>query len=245
MAALIGIWGLFLPADAQRVLPFPVPPLHARFLGAMYLSGATFMALGLFAKRWAEMRLVTPMISIWTGTLGVVSLFHLEAFVWSRVQVWIWFLAYVAYPLIAAWLAWRQRREPERGPGGPTSRGLRMTLASLGVAVTALALALLCAPTAMSAVWPWKISPVLAHIYGAPFLSYGLGSWIASRPRPWSEARIVVIATAVFSAGVLFSSIVHRGLFVFDRPATWIWFGGFALSTIALVTFAIDHRRAG
>ena len=48
-----------------------VPPLHARFLGAMYLSGATFMLLGLAARQWAEMRVTVPMIAIWTGMLGI------------------------------------------------------------------------------------------------------------------------------------------------------------------------------
>jgi hypothetical protein len=243
LAAVVGVWGLFLPLQVDRVLPFLVPPLHARFLGSMYLSGATFMALGILAKRWAEMRIVTPMIAIWTGTLCVVSLFYLELFHWSRVQVWIWFLAYTIYPLVALWIAWRRRKEREPGPGGPSSRGARTSLTILGVVTTALAVALLVAPAAMTAVWPWRISPVLAQIYGAPFLSYGIGSWIASRPRPWSEARIVVISTAVFTLLVLGASIVHRGLFDPGRPATWVWFGGLFVASVALLTFAIDHAR--
>jgi hypothetical protein len=243
LAAVVGVWGLFLPLQVDRVLPFLVPPLHARFLGSMYLSGATFMALGILAKRWAEMRIVTPMIAIWTGTLCVVSLFYLELVRWSRVQVWIWFLAYTIYPLVALWIAWRRRKEREPGPGGPSSRGARTSLTILGVVTTALAVALLVAPAAMTAVWPWRISPVLAQIYGAPFLSYGIGSWIASRPRPWSEARIVVISTAVFTLLVLGASIVHRGLFDPGRPATWVWFGGLFVASVALLTFAIDHAR--
>ena len=243
LAAVVGVWGLFLPLQVDRVLPFLVPPLHARFLGSMYLSGATFMALGMLAKRWAEMRIVTPMIAIWTGTLCVVSLFYLELFLWARVQVWIWFLAYTIYPLVALWISWRRRKDREPGPGGPASRGARTSLAILGVVTTALAVALLVAPAAMAAVWPWRISPVLAQIYGAPFLSYGLGSWISSRPRPWSEARIVVISTAVFTLLVLGASIVHRGLFDPGRPATWVWFSGLFVASVALLTFAIDHAR--
>jgi hypothetical protein len=242
LAGMVGIWGCFLPADILRVLPFSVPPLHARFLGSMYLSGATFMLLGLLAREWAEMRIVTPMISLWTGTLGVVSLFHLAAFDWSRVQVWIWFLAYAAYPVIAAWIAWQQRFDREPAAGPDLAAPLRSYLGLQGLAVTLLAGLLLVAPSWMATLWPWKITPVLAHIYGAPFLSYGLGSLMAARARRWREVRIAVLATLVFAAGVLIASLVHRALFDFARPAVWIWFGGFGVATVALALFAAVPR---
>jgi hypothetical protein len=234
LAGWVGFWGMFLPGDVVRALPFTVPPLHARFLGAMYLSGVAFMALGMLAREWAEVRVVVPMIAIWTGTLGIVSLFHLEAFDWGRVQVWIWFAAYIAYPLIAAWIAWQQRarRAPAGGPA--MSRLLRAYLALQGVLVTLLAVCLLLAPAAMAGIWPWAITPVLAHIYGAPFLSYGLGSLYAARRQRWAEARIAVYATLVFTLGVLIASLIHAQLFSFGGPAAWLWFGGFGLATLML-----------
>jgi hypothetical protein len=242
LAGLIGCWGLFWPGDALRVLPFAVPPLHARFLGAMYLSGATFMVLGMLARDWAEVRVVVPMIAIWTGALGLVSLFHLEAFDWGRMQVWIWFAAYIGYPIVAAWIAWKQRArtEPADGPGlSPALRGYLMVQGSL---VTLLALSLLLAPAALASVWPWAITPILAHIYGAPFLSYGLGSLYAARQQRWAEARIVVYATLVFALGVLLASLLHSTLFDFGGPAAWIWFGGFGITTFALALLGMYYR---
>jgi hypothetical protein len=44
-----------------------------------------------------------------------------------------------------------------------------------------VALCLLFAPGFMSRMWPWAIKVLLAQIYGAPFLSYGLGSLYAAR----------------------------------------------------------------
>lgn len=43
LALWVGAWGFFLPEHVDWALPWSVPLLHARFLGAMYLSGATFM----------------------------------------------------------------------------------------------------------------------------------------------------------------------------------------------------------
>jgi hypothetical protein len=234
LAALIGIWGLFLPAHVVKVLPFAVPPLHARFLGAMYLSGATFMGFNLAARQWHEVRVVTPMIAIWTGMLGVLSLFHLEAFDWSRMQVWIWFLAYTSYPLIAAWMAWQQRSHHEPADGLPLAAWPRTYLYAQGIGMTLLAVSLLVAPAAMATLWPWNITPLLAQLYGAPFLSYGLGSLYAARQRAWAEVRIVVYATLVFALAVLLSSVHHRGLFNPGSLATWLWFIGFGLVSLAL-----------
>jgi hypothetical protein len=242
LAGSVGIWGMFLPDDVSRVLPFTVPPLHARFLGAMYLSGATFMILGMLAREWAEVRVVAPMIAIWTGTLGIVSLFHLEAFDWQRVQVWIWFAAYIAYPIVAAWIAWKQRTQTARSSGPRLSPALRGYLLIQGGLVTLLALSLLLAPSALAGVWPWTITPILAHIYGAPFLSYGLGSLYAARQQCWGEVRIVVYATLVFTLGVLLASLLHSALFDFGGPAAWIWFGGFGLATLMLARFGLISR---
>jgi len=243
LALCIGVWGMVLPALADWVLPFPVPPLHARFLGAMYLSGATFMALSTGARQWAEVRVVTPMIAIWTGMLGIVSVLHLAAFDWSRKQVWVWFVAYLAFPIVAAWIAWQQRREHDQPAGVGLPASLRGYLLVQGLVVTGLALCLLLLTETMTAVWPWRITPVLAQIYSAPFLSYGLGSMVAARQRTWREIRIVVYATLLFVVGVLVASLLHMSLFSFAGPAAWLWFGGFAVCALALATAGLVERR--
>lgn len=239
LAALVGIWGLLLPAQVDAILPFFVPPLHARFLGAMYLSGATFMALGIAAKRWVEVRVMVPMIAIWTGMLGLVSLFHLEAFDWERPQVWIWFVAYISYPIIAAWIAWQQRTIQEPSAGPPMSTALRGYLLLQGIGVTLLAGLLLVAPALMTRLWPWTISPLLAQIYSAPFFSYGLGSLYAARHPTWAEGRILVQATLVFTLTVFIASFIHLDLFTLGSISTWLWFGGVGLATLALGLFSL------
>ncbi len=246
LASLIGIWGLLMPQRATEVLPFAVPPLHARFLGSMYLSGATFMGLNMLVKQWSAVRVVTPMIAIWTGMLGLISLFHLEAFDWGRIQTWIWFMAYIGYPLIAAWLTWQQRSQVDHPSGPDLSRFLRLYLATQGGLVTLLALCLLIAPGSMVNVWPWKITPLLAHIYSAPFLSYGVGSLYALTQKRWLEIRIVIYATLVFAVGVFGSSLYHLMLFDFSRLSVWAWFSGLSLMsiTLALLGFVPTLRNS-
>src|SRR5207249_2908206 len=64
-AAWVAVWGLFFPAQIASKLPLAVPPLHARFLGAMYLSGSAFMLLGMLARDWFEVRVVTVILAVW------------------------------------------------------------------------------------------------------------------------------------------------------------------------------------
>ena len=56
LALWVGIWGYFIPSRVDQAIPWLVPPLHARFLGAMYLSGATFMVGAILSRHYAEVR---------------------------------------------------------------------------------------------------------------------------------------------------------------------------------------------
>ncbi|MBV8196957.1 MAG: hypothetical protein JO263_02385 [Candidatus Eremiobacteraeota bacterium] len=234
-AAWVAFWGLLRPADAVNALPFAVPPLHARFLGAMYLSGAVGLTLNLMAREWAEVRVITTMLAIWTGMLGLVSLVRFAAFDWSRAQVWFWFFAYICFPLVAAWITWCQRTETNGHAGRALPPGIRTYLLVQGILATLLAVVLLLAPAFMKTVWPWAISPLLTQLYGAPFLSYGLGSIYAARQRTWSEVRTVVAVILVFALSVLGASIVHARSFNFHSLAAWIWFGGFTVASLFLL----------
>lgn len=234
LALWVGIWGYFIPTRVDQAIPWLVPPLHARFLGAMYLSGTTFMIGGILSQYYAEVRVMIRVILIWTGMLFVVSLFYLNEFDYSRTQVWIWFGAYIIYPLIALWLMWNDRNLRENMSGTSLPAWVRNYLLVQGIVVTTLALVLLLAPDFMVSVWPWKITRLLAQIYSAPFLAYGLSSLMISRLGTWDEIRVVVTAIFVFALGVLSASLIHSALFSFANISTWMWFGGFLLATLAL-----------
>lgn len=234
LALWVGVWGYFIPAHVDEAIPWLVPPLHARFLGGMYLSGAAFMVAGIFSHRYDEVKIVIPMIAIWTGMLFIVSLFYLGEFDYSRPQVWIWFGAYLVYPAIGLWVAWSNRNLKEPHDGTALPAWVRGYLLVQGVLVALLSLSLLLAPDFMVNIWPWKITHMLAQIYSAPFLSYAFGSLMLSRRETWSEARAVLIGTVVFAICILLASIIHRSLFSFANASTWIWFGGFTIASSVL-----------
>lgn len=245
LALWVGIWGYFIPSLVDRAIPWLVPPLHARFLGAMYFSGTTFMIGSILARYYVEVRVVVRVIAIWTGMLFIVSLFYLGEFDYSHGPVWFWFGAYLIYPLIALWLMWRDRSLRERIAGPVLPAWVRSYLLAQGIVVTVLALTLLFVPEFMVNVWPWKITRLLAQIYSAPFLAYGLSSLMLSRQQTWPEVRVVVIGTFVFAFSVLLASFIHRELFSLSNVATGVWFGGFLLATVMLGLLTVRSIQAG
>jgi hypothetical protein len=246
LALWVGFWGYFVPTEVERAIPFAVPPLHARFLGAVYLSGLTIMIGGLMARSWRDIRLVPILTALWTGGLCVISLFHLDRFDFATPQPWVWFAAYVIYPLIAIALAWRHRPVEPGAHEAALPAWARRYLIGQGVVLTAVALGLLFAPGALADVWPWPIDQLLAQIYSAPLLAYGVGSVLLARQRTLLEIRVVVAGMLVFTAGVLLASIIHRGLFSADDVEDVLWFGLLVVANAMLgllLVLATRQRR--
>jgi hypothetical protein len=241
LALRVGYAGYFTPAAIGEMIPWQLPPLHARFLGSMYLSGFVFMLGAVLARRWCEVRAVLPMIAIWTGMLFVVSLFHRQAFDYSLRQVWVWYGAYFLYPLVAAWLAWRYRYDQGHPRGSaPVPAWARRCLIALGGVLTAVALALLMAPTAMLALWPWQATPLLLQIYSSPFLAYGLGSLLLARQKAWLEVRLGAASIFTFTALVLVASLLHRKVFALAENPDRVWFALFVIAT-TMLAFVAAH----
>jgi hypothetical protein len=248
--AFLALWvGTFCYFDtnlAYGAIPWRVAPLCAGFLGAMYLSGAVFNGACMLARRWTDVRVVMPMIAMWTGGLTIISLFYLPAFNFARPQVWIWFGAYIVYPLIALALMRRHRAQRSEHPAAepPLPRPARFYLLAQGGSMIALGLCLLLAPRTMGLVWPWQTGRLMLQLYSAPMLSYGIGSLILARQRSWSEIRLALAAIGVFSGAGLAASLRFAYLLNGPAPAVAAWLGWLAFVTLALAALSYWAWRA-
>ena len=242
LALWVGIWGVFVPEHVDKAIPWLVPPLHARFIGAIYFSAVVLMGVAMLATNYAEVHVPVFIVTVWTGALFIISLFYLSDFDFSRGPVWFWFGAYIAYPLIGLWLTWTHWNSHDNSsPRLPA--WIRNVFLMEGVILTLVALALFLVPDFMLTLWPWKITRMLAQIYSGPFLAYGLSTLMLSRQQTWPEVRIVAMALVVLSLGVLLASAIHKALFILSNPATWIWFGGFSLILILHLSMFPFNRK--
>lgn len=245
LALWVGIWGFFIPQFVDKAIPWLVPPFHARFIGALYLSAAALMACSIFAKRYAEVRSATVIAATWTGSLFLISLFYLGEFDFSRGPVWFWFGSYILYPIIGFWYAWTHRSERNEAAGSTLPAWIQNYFLVQGVILTMLAAVLLFAPDFMLNIWPWKITRILAQIYSGPFLAYGFGSLITARQRTWFEVRILALASFVLAVGVLIASVIHNALFSAGSPSMGIWFGGFLLVGLCTGIMLVRNMNMG
>src|SRR5262245_13321766 len=238
--AILGLWvGVFCyfdPSLADWGIPWLLPPLCATFLGSMYLSGAVGLTVCILSRRWVEIRSIIPMIAIWTGGLTVVSLFYLSAFDFHKTQVWVWFGAYIAYPLIGIGFLWRERAQAKVHPlDEPTlPRWVKLYLRAQGVVMAALALALLLATPFTQSLWPWQTGWMMLQLYSQPFLAYGIGSLILSRQQTWSEIRACVIGMSVFTGAEVIASLRFASLLNGAPLAIALWLALLTTATVML-----------
>jgi hypothetical protein len=238
-ALWVGVWGYFVPAQVYRALPWPVPPLHARFIAAMYFAGLLAMVWSCFAPRLAAVRIPIALAALWTGALLLASLLHLPEFDFGKPQVWFWLGAYAAFPLWGAWLYFR------RGAGAAARpRKADPALVAVAGLCLLLALALFAAPAAMVRAWPWPLPPLLATIYAGPFFAYGVCALLLAREADPEARRIVLASMLAFTLLVLLASLLHLKLFKLDAPAAWLWFGAFAASAAVLAWRLWQTRKA-
>lgn len=244
-AVVVAIGGLLVPNIlAEMFTWFVLPPLHARFLGAIYLFGTVYMAACLLARSQDEVRFALPLISIFTGMLFVVSVLDLGAFDFGRIPVLIWFASYIIYPPLGIALFLRVPRPWPADPANPDLPAwARAFLLIQGIVVTVLAVLLFLAPATMTSNWPWPVTQVLAQAYSGPLLAYGVASLLASRFRTWREIRALVAGMLAFTAVTLIASIVHSGVFGTFDAVDVAWFASFAVATAVLGAMTLQLRR--
>ena len=245
-AAVVAVGGLLAPAVLADVFSwFTLPPLHARFLGAIYLWGALFMIGCLRARTMDEVQWALPLIAIFTGMLFLASVLNLGAFQVDRPPVLIWFASYVIYPLIALALFFGAGPAPGRNDRSSLLPSwARSYLLVQGLVVTALALLLFVLPAQVAAAWPWPVTTFLAQAYSGPLIAFGIASLLYSRLRTWREIRSIVPGMLAFAAVSLVASIGHLAVFGTFDAADLLWFAAFSTATAVLAAMTLRAARS-
>ncbi|HNB51552.1 MAG TPA: hypothetical protein PK530_06395 [Anaerolineales bacterium] len=227
----VGSFGLyFFPAWTVERWPWPLPPFHTRFLGAVYLSEFSAVLILLLTNRWAPARLSLPVAVSFTLIVSVASFIHLNTFDFTRRGVWLWFILYVVSLFISAFLLWHYRQPPQ--DAAPTPALWRAILIGQAILYGGYGLGLFLAPEMFGAFWPWKIDAFHGHLYSSVFLSGALGNLILARV----AARIEYLTLGLSQFALGFFAIL--GLFivnaqvhkvVWSNPGVYLWLGMFGV----------------
>lgn len=157
-------------------------PISAAFMGAGYWSAMFHAYSGARAKAWANVRTSMPAALTATTLLSITTFLHLDKFHFdsplliTRFVTWVWIIVYVTVPFIlfAAWFI--QTRLPGADVKGrhPLRAWMRGGYAILAVFALLCGLGLFIAPTAMSAIWPWEVTPLAGRAISSWLSAFGM-----------------------------------------------------------------------
>ena len=243
-AVFLGYLGLLAPARMGRSFTWAVlPPLHARFVGALYLAGAVYLALCLLARRRSQVAGAAWTIVIFTGLISVLNALNPNAFDGNLFAVKLWLAAYVFFPVLGIPIAFLASvPSPAMSGARPVPRWVSTFLLTTGTLFGVIGLALLLARGVMVDAWPWKVTAGTAQFYSAPFLALAFACLTAARRHTWPELTPTLAALCTLAVTTLVASLTHRKLFDWSDPAALIWFAILIALTVATVVTALNWR---
>lgn len=245
-AAFVAWLGFAQPKRMDEAFTWAqLPPLHAAFVGALYLFGAVLVGGSAVARHRAQWGAIIAGIAIFTTSMLVLTVLNTEAFDWSLGPVKAWVVSYVVYPPIAWILTFWLARLPIVSSGGASiARPTRLLLVAVAVVFGVSGIALVTARETMARAWPWPVSNGVAQFYGGPFLAVAWVAWWYARRDHRADLVVYAPAVAVLAVAVLATSIDHRDLFGADDPAAWLWFAVFGALAASHAWLSVSSWRA-
>lgn len=205
---------LVWPAETAERFAWPIAPsLTALVMGAGYAGGAVLFAAVTLRRRWHEVAIALPAITLFVVMTASTTILHLDRFTLGHPWFVAWVTLYGTTPVLLP-ILWLLNRSADPGPAISDRRRLagpvRAVLVTGGVVELALAGSLLVAPDAVASVWPWALTPLTARVLGSWFAVAGGAAALAGIDGRWTAARLALVAGIVF-AGLVLVGIARAG----------------------------------
>jgi len=227
----IGLTGLFTPA---HIVGFPLhtTPLNTRFVAAFYLAGAVGLGRSGIARQAIATRSCVAGFAVVTSLLLLATLMYWSDFTADGVP-YPWLVSYLVDPVVGAGALCTLGRAR---PALPGTHRLSAVFAAIAVVFGTLGAILLLSPDTAVAHWPWKLLAILARVYAAIFIAFGLGAALAALEQRREAVRPFTLSALTLVVLIAVASLIHRDRFV-AGTAPWTW--GIALAVgIAALAFA-------
>jgi hypothetical protein len=173
-------------------------PLAGAFLGAGYWASVSIEALAGRQRVWANARIAVPTVFVFTVLTLVATLLHLGQLhlgahfpAATRTVTVAWIAIYVLVPVLLIVVFAVQARTSGVDPPRlePLPAWMLAVLVAQAVVLLGAGLALFAAPGPGAAMWPWKLTPLLAQATGAWLISLGVAAVHAVRERDARRLR--------------------------------------------------------
>jgi hypothetical protein len=246
LAILSSIFGpmlFLLPNNTDTLFAWTITPaMSAVFVGASYTFGALVIWVTLWRGKWHPLSLALTGTWAFSAAMLASTILHFDRFHHGTILFYGWFAVYIFTPILLPIAYWLNRRyDPGVQPGEAlVPQSLRIVMAIVGGLLVALGLAMFLAPAAFATVWPWRLTPLMARVFGGWFLLPGTAGITALMEPRWSTYRPVLPVVVVWQVLLLIGSLMHLADFDFTRPSAMLWFAmlvGGILLTIGLYVY--------
>lgn len=235
---------IIFPNDTRSTFFWAIePPINARLFGVLYLAAGSLVLHAVIRGRWEPARFVTAMVPAFTGLMLLTTLVHSHAFD-PGAKFLYWLAVYVFAPLAAlvfyrsherVGAEWRIVSEPV----APLTRTVAVTAGALAALFTGITWI---APDAISAAWPWSISPLMVRVFASWLSAFAVGLLWFGVDSDWRRVRPVAVLMVASAALMLMMLVLHRE--ALDPRAASAWAFGWSVITIGLVgVFMLWRQR--
>lgn len=212
------------------------PPMSAYLLASAYVGGVWFFIHVAMTPAWHRVRHGFAAVTVFAGALLLATLLHLDRFS-QNLSFFTWLTLYATTPFAVAVLALLQNRRDSWEPEGrdvEIPRIARFGLAAIGAAAFVAGAALFAAPTAMTEIWAWPLTPLTSQVTGAVLSLTGVVNAALLWDARWSAFRVLFHAQLISLAAISTSLAIRRDDLLWERPMAW---GFVALVAVALVVY--------
>jgi hypothetical protein len=239
-----GVGLLLFPSFFRPLWPWELSPFNALLLGAIYSASLIATAIVVYLKRWAPVRVVIPMIFVFTAIILVVCLIYIDKFDIQYWGAWVWFFLYILIPANAAFHIWLYRSLKPINPS-PLPSPWRGVLLVPTILLGVYGLGLLVAPEPFSSFWPWQIDDFHGQMYSVLYITPAVGAVLLFRAA--ASIELLTLGLTQVVGGVV--PIV--GLWIIDNQVdkidwsasgTWLWIGSFAIILITGIGLVWQSR---
>lgn len=246
LSTIFGPILFFLPNNTETMFSWTITPaMSAVFVGASYMFGALVIWHALWLGRWHLFRVALTGTWAFSTAMLFATILHWDRFHHGTIIFYGWFAVYILTPILIPIAYWQnQPCDPGVSATEPQiSRSVRLVMAVIGGALAVLGLVLFLNPALLQAVWPWRLTPLMARVFGGWFLLPGVAGLMGYIEPRWSSFRPVLPDVAIWQGLLLIGSLMRLNDFDFTKPSAAVWFAMLIGGIVLTLGFYIYHER--
>ncbi|MCW8850736.1 MAG: hypothetical protein OQJ81_12210, partial [Melioribacteraceae bacterium] len=172
------------------------PEINARLIGVMYSNALILVVLGAFQTKWANIRVIMVVITLFSIFATVLTFFYLKPFLahpWYHLAFWLtmYLVLFFSAPYIFV--------THEKKYGGKLSIQIPLNIGAKFVVGISMLICIICGFglifkfAVVNQYWPWNLPPLVGGLIGVLFVTHAAayawalwdGDWIRVRPMFW------------------------------------------------------------